>query len=110
VLFFVIPPAIFLVTITVVGVPIAFVMGLMHLAFGVIAVVFTGIAEGSLLLHLTQKKETYEVSWKAALIGIPLAFLISIVPVAGFLANLVFFLVVFGALYQRFWLSFRAAT
>jgi len=109
VLFLVIPAAIFLMFVTVVGAPFAFVTGMMHLAFGMIAIVFTGIAEGALLRKRIQKKEQYEVTWKAALLGIPLAFLISLVPYAGFVVNAIFFLVIFGSLYERFWILIRSS-
>jgi cytoskeletal protein CcmA (bactofilin family) len=109
VFFFVMPAAIFLLTVSVIGVPFAFLAGLMHLGFGIIAVVFTGIAVGTLLLKLVRKKEEYEVSWKAALVGIPLVYLVFLVPVVGFFANAIFFLAVFGAIYQRFWTGVRAA-
>jgi cytoskeletal protein CcmA (bactofilin family) len=109
VLFLVVPAAIFLMFVTVIGAPLAFVTGMMHLAFGMIAIVFTGIAEGALLRKRVQKKEQYEVNWKTALLGIPLAFLVSLIPIAGFLFNATFFLVVFGSLYERFWVLIRSS-
>jgi hypothetical protein len=109
VLFFVIPPAIFLVAITVIGVPVAFLGGLFHLSVGIIAVIYSGIALGTLLLKLLQRKPSYEVTWLAVLVGIPLAFLVRIVPYAGFLFNATFFLAVFGTIYQRSWTVIRGA-
>jgi hypothetical protein len=109
VLFFVIPPAIFLLTLTVVGVPLAFLAGLLHLSVGIVSVIFAGILLGSLLLRLLLKRDDLAGSWRAALLGIPIVFLVSIVPIAGFLFNCVFFLVVFGAIYGRFWSGIRTA-
>ena len=107
VLFFVIPPAIFLVAITVVGAPIAFLVGLFHLSVGIVSIIYAGIALGTLLLKWAQHKPSFEVTWQAVLLGIPLAFLVLLVPYVGFLFNATFFLVIFGALYQRFWILLR---
>ena len=109
VLFFVIPPAIFLAAITVVGVPVAFLGGLFHLSVGIVSVIYAGIAIGTLLLKQAQHKPSFEVTWQAVLLGISLAFLVRIVPYLGFLFNAVFFLVIFGAIYQRFWITLRAS-
>ena len=110
VLFFVIPPAIFIVAITVVGVPVAFLGGLFHLSVGIVSVIYAGIALGTLLLKRLQRKPSFQVTWQAVLLGIPLAFLVRLVPFAGFLFNATFFLVIFGAIYQRSWLLLRGAT
>jgi hypothetical protein len=110
VLFFVIPPAIFLVAITVVGAPVAFLGGLFHLSVGIVSVIYSGVALGTLVLKWVRRSPKYEVSWKAILLGIPLAFLVRLVPYAGFLFNAIFFLVIFGSLYERFWLLLRGAS
>ncbi|MBI2819867.1 MAG: polymer-forming cytoskeletal protein [Acidobacteria bacterium] len=110
VLFFVIPPAIFLVAITVVGAPVAFLGGLFHLSVGIVSVIYAGIALGTLILKWLRRKQEFEVSWKAVLLGIPLAFLVRLVPYVGFLFNATFFLVIFGALYERFWLLLRGTS
>ena len=110
VLFFVIPPAIFLILLTVVGAPVAFLGGLVHLSVGMVAVIYSGIALGTLLLKLLRRKAEYEVSWAAILVGIPIAFLVRLVPYFGFLFNATFFLVIFGTLYQRVWSIVRGGT
>jgi len=110
VLFFVMPAAFFLATLTIVGLPLAVVAGLVHFTIGIVAVVFAGIAFGSLLWKTVAKKEEYEITWKIVLVGVPLLVLANLVPVIGLLCNAVFFLTVFGALYQRFWSAVRTAT
>ena len=107
VLFFVIPPALFLIFITVVGAPVAFLGGLTLLSVGIISIIYSGIALGTLLLHKIRGQRDYKVSWQAVLVGIPLAFLVRLVPYAGFLFNAIFFLAVFGALYKRSWVLLR---
>jgi cytoskeletal protein CcmA (bactofilin family) len=107
VLFFVIPPAIFLIAITIVGAPVAFLGGLFHLSVGVVAVIYAGIALGTLLFAKARKSSQYQVTWQAVIVGIVLGFLVRIVPYVGFFFNAVFFLVIFGSLYERFWLLVR---
>ena len=107
VLFFVLPAAAFLVTLTVVGLPIALIAGLVHVSFGIISAVYAGIALGSFLWKAVTKREEYEVTWKTVLVGIPSMAFLSLVPVVGLLVSAAFFLTVFGVLYQRFWLAAR---
>jgi cytoskeletal protein CcmA (bactofilin family) len=107
ILFFVLPAAAFLVTLTVVGLPIALIAGLIHVAFGIISAVYAGIALGSLLWKTAAKRGVYEVTWKTVLIGVPAMALLSLVPVVGLLISAAFFLTVFGELYQGFWLAVR---
>lgn len=107
VLFFVLPAALFLVTLTVVGLPIALVAGLVHVTFGIISAVYAGIALGSLLWKTVTKREEYEVTWKTVLVGVPAMAFLSFVPVLGLLVSAAFFLTVFGVLYQGFWVAAR---
>ncbi|HWP84213.1 MAG TPA: hypothetical protein VNN17_03415, partial [Terriglobia bacterium] len=109
ILFFVIPPVIFLIAITVVGVPVAFLGGLFHLGVGILSVIYSGIAIGALVLQRVRADSAPVVSWSAVLIGIPTAFLVSLVPYFGLLLNAAFFLAVFGTIYQRFWTLLRGA-
>ena len=109
VLFFVLPAAAFLVTLTVVGLPIALIAGLVHVIFGIISGVYAGIAFGSLLWKAATKREEYEVTWKTVLVGVPAMAFLSLVPVVGLLVSAAFFLTVFGVLYQRFWVAVRGA-
>jgi len=107
VLFFVMPITFFLITLTVVGLPIALLAGFVHLSFGIIAAVFAGIALGSLLSKAATKQAEYEATWKTALVGIPAMALVSFIPLLGLLVSAAFFLNIFGVLYQRFWLAVR---
>ena len=92
------------------GAPVAFLGGLVHLSVGIVAVIYTGIALGTLILKLLRHKAEYEVSAAAVLVGIPVAFLVRLVPYFGFLVNAIFFLAIFGTLYQRFWTIIRGGT
>ena len=108
-LFFILPAAAFLVTLTVVGLPIALIAGLVHVSFGIISAAYAGIALGSLLWKAAAKREEYEVTWKTVLVGVPAMALLSLVPLLGLLVSAAFFLTVFGVLYQRFWVAVRGA-
>jgi len=106
-LFFVLPAAAFLVTLTIVGLPLALIAGLIHTSFSIIAAVYAGIALGSLLWKTVTKQEEYEVTWKTVLVGIPIMALVSLVPLVGVLLTAAFFLTVFGVLYQGFLVAIR---
>lgn len=106
-LFFVLPAGAFLVTLTIVGLPLALIAGLIHASFSIVAAVYAGIALGSLLWKTVTKQEEYEVTWKTVLVGIPIMALLSLVPLVGLLLSAAFFLTVFGVLYQGFWVAIR---
>lgn len=103
ILFFVAPAAAFLVTLTVVGLPIALIAGLIHVTFGIISAVYAGIALGSLLWKAVARREEYEVTWKTVLVGVPVMAVVSLVPLVGLVVSATFFLTVFGVLYHGFW-------
>lgn len=107
VLFLVMPPVLFLLMVTVVGVPLAMLSGMIHLAFGIVSVIYAAVLGGALLLKAVQKRENAEASWKAVLVGIPLLFLISLIPLIGFVLNSILFLAVFGGIYGRVWALVR---
>ncbi len=107
VLLIVIPAALMLVAMTVVGLPLAVLGCMLYCSFGIVAGVYAGIVFGSLLFKALLKSADYEMTWKVVLGGITLLFLVSLVPVLGTLIYAVFFLAAFGSLfhlfYQRFW-------
>ncbi len=107
VLFFVVPPAFFLLMLSVVGVPVAFLGGLIHLGFGVVAIIYAGVALGAFLMKRLTRAESYVADWKAVLVGLPIMFVVSRIPVIGFIANLMVFLAVLGGIYENFWLAIQ---
>lgn len=107
VLFLVMPPVFFLLMVTVVGVPVAVLSGLIHLGFGIVSVIYAAVLGGALFLKAVLRKDTLEANWKAVLVGIPLLFVISLIPWIGFLVNTVLFLAVFGGIYGRMWTLVR---
>lgn len=107
VLFVVIPVALFLAAATVVGIPVAVLAGLLHLAMTLIAGVYAGIVFGGLVFKLFSGGGGYEIRWKTLLVGIPLLFLLSWIPVLGALLYLTFFLAVLGSLYHCAWSATR---
>ena len=107
VLLIVIPVALTMAVMTVVGLPLAMLGCMLYCGFAIVAWVYAGIVFGSLLFKALWKRDDYEVSWKVVLGGITLLFFVSLVPVLGTLAFTVFFLAAFGSLfhllYLRFW-------
>ena len=107
VLFLVMPPIFFLLMVTVVGVPVAVLSGMIHLGFGIVSVIYASVLGGALFIKAVLKHESAVANWKAVLVGIPLLFLISMIPLLGFLINTTLFLAVFGGIYGRVWLLVR---
>ncbi len=103
VLFLVMPPVFFLLMVTVVGVPVAVLSGMIHLGFGIVSVIYAAVLAGALLRRAVLHKDETVANWKAVLVGIPLLFLLSLIPLIGFLVNTTLFLAVFGGIYGRFW-------
>lgn len=106
---------------TIIGVPIA-VFGALLYGIGLfIAKVYAGILLGSLVFLFlkpqklpkstkktkTPQKKTLEVDWKSVLVGVPLLFLLGVVPILGWLIDFVLFWAVLGAvlmmMYEQLW-------
>jgi cytoskeletal protein CcmA (bactofilin family) len=107
VLFLVMPPIFFILMVTVIGVPVAVLSGMIHLGFGIVSVIYAAVLGGALFMKAVLKRETTEVNWKTVLVGIPLLFLINMIPLVGFLVNTILFLAVFGGIYGRMWTLVR---
>lgn len=107
VLFLVMPPIFFILLVTIIGVPVAMLSGMIHLGFGIVSVIYAAVLGGAIFMKVVLKKETAEANWKAVLVGIPLLFVISLIPLVGFVVNTILFLAVFGGIYGRVWTLVR---
>jgi hypothetical protein len=103
VLFLVMPPIFFLLMVTVIGMPVAVLTGMIHLVLGVVSVIYAAVLAGALFLKAVRHIEAPVANWKAVMVGIPLLFFVSLIPVLGFLVNTALFLAVFGGLYGSVW-------
>lgn len=105
----VMPVAAGLALITLIGIPIGIILGLIYIFFIILARVYAGIIFGSWLNKVLRKRETFEVNWQVAVLGILVLEIVKWVPFLGWVLSLVFFLAAFGSVlkvwYDKAWLT-----
>lgn len=103
-IFLIITPILMLILlITVIGIKLALLLGLLYLVIIMIANLFTPLIVGSLFLNLFNRKNGYRVDWLTVLIGILIVFILQLIPVIGWLVVFVFFLITLGGLVSGSW-------
>lgn len=104
-----IPVAIVISLITVIGMFLGVFGIFAYVAFIMLASVLGGVVLGSLIYRLLSESKEYAVDWKSVLVGVVAMFLIGLVPVVGWLAMFILFLACLGNLYysayQKIWLE-----
>lgn len=97
-----VPVAIFFVSFTVIGIPFAVLAFLGYVAWMILAGIGAGITFGAWMAKVLMKREPAPVDWKVALLGTAALFVLQLVPLIGWIACSVFFLVTLGAI-SREW-------
>ena len=105
--FFIIPIVCIMLLITLIGIPLAFVLGLVYILLLVASGVLTPLVIGSLAWKQINRADKYEADWKVALIGIVITFIINLIPVLGALITFVFMLFSLGEVSMTLWGVFR---
>lgn len=99
----VLPVASVLLLVTVIGVPFG-VLGLISLAaLIIVSSLFTPILIGSALYKWAMKGTDYEISWKTIVLGVVAYFVFGFIPVLGWIADFVFWLIALGAIVHIKW-------
>jgi cytoskeletal protein CcmA (bactofilin family) len=90
-----------LVAITLVGIPLSMIAGLIYILFSVLSGIGAGAVLGTWLFSLFNKNKTnkYQVSWVTVLAGSFALFLFGLIPFIGWLVYTLFFLALFGQLF-----------
>lgn len=102
------PAAIMILALTIAGFMAAMMIMVVYVLFLLLSALYAGIILGALIAKRVKKE--HAVSWKWALAGTLLLFLISLVPFAGWLTTFVFFLAALGSLGRTFYhRAFEAA-
>jgi len=96
VLFIVIPAVIVVFAITIIGLLVAFAVGIAYAFLLIASGIYAGILTGSLIARRLKKENT--VSWKWAALGAFVLFVISLLPFVGWVIAFVLFLAALGAL------------
>lgn len=109
VLLIVVPAAIVLAMISLIGIWFAFAGMLLYILLVMMAKVLASIVLGIVLVKMIKKTNEYEVSWQNAAIGVVAIELIGLVPVLGWVAVFLLFLASLGSislmLYQKTWIK-----
>ena len=109
ILLILIPIAVILCWITIIGMIPGFIGLFLYILLGIIAYVYTGILFGGILFKYLFKSRELEINWKTIVTGIIVLQIILFIPVVGWLIGFIFFLSSFGGLfyflYKSFWLE-----
>ncbi|MBI2482526.1 MAG: hypothetical protein HYV76_03140 [Candidatus Vogelbacteria bacterium] len=93
-----VPALVIILSLTIVGLPLGFFITCLYLALLVMASVFAGLVCGAILEKLFRRKKEYELSWWGVLGGTTALFIVSLVPIIGWLVGIVVFVATFGGL------------
>lgn len=100
------PIAVIILLVTVVGVGLGVLLGVIYALLAVLALSLAGIAFGSWLLKIIKKEHRYPVDWQPVVLGVIVISFLKFVPFLGWLVVFVFILLVLGALYRLTWQAF----
>lgn len=95
ILMIVTPIILVLLMVTLIGLKLAFVGGVLYFAVLVIMKIVTPLLMGALILKWIQKKG-YTVNWLSALIGVVVGFVLTLIPVIGWMVGFGFYLIALG--------------
>lgn len=96
IIFIVVPAAILVLAITIVGSMVALVAGILYALVLLLASLYAGVLAGSLIARRLKKESV--VSWKWAALGFFVLFAVSLLPFIGWIFTFVLFLAALGTL------------
>lgn len=105
----VLPVAATLLLFTVIGLPLAVLLGLIYALMLLIAKIYAGVLFGSWLHKVLTKQKEYKLTWGIAVLGVVALYFVRFIPLLGWLVGLAFMLVALGAIakgwYEHFWIK-----
>jgi len=100
ILLVVLPVASLLLLASLIGSLFGILVGILWLASMILGGMYAGILLGAMLDKLWYKNEKIELSWRNAVVGIVILFIVGFVPVLGWLVGFLFFLASLGSVSQ----------
>jgi hypothetical protein len=91
-------PVVILLMITVVGIPLAFILLLLTIVFFMLAIAYAMILIGVWTMKKISKTESEKVSWQHVLLGVVIYKVITLIPIIGWLVGFILVLLSLGAL------------
>jgi len=101
----VIPIATIILLITLVGIWLGIIVGIMYALSILLAVSFASITFGSWALGVIRKNKDYVVNWKVVVGGVIVMGIVGLIPVIGRLFFFIFMLISFGSIYRLAYIS-----
>lgn len=105
----VLPIAIIISLITVVGILLGFAGIMLYILMAIFASIFAPIILGTIIFRKLLKKPDFGVDWKSITIGVLAMKIIGIIPFIGWIFCFVFFLTSFGMLFNYLYKHFKKA-
>lgn len=100
---FLAPIALIIVAITVLGLKLAFFLGSIYFVAVSVAGAVTAVVVGSWTWKAFRKEKNYPFDWKVATLGVAITSVLMLIPILGWLAVFVAFLITLGALLNQSW-------
>jgi len=98
-----VPIMVILLIIFVITGSIAAIAGLLYILYLILASAFVGLLLGSLVMKLIDRSQEYKINWIAAIVGVLLVMILSLIEIAGPIIIFVFFLTALGTLVTTTW-------
>lgn len=97
---FLTPVTCVILLITIIGIKLALILGIIYALMICLAALMGSIALGAWLIRVIGKKEKYAVNWQAVVAGAVAFNVLKIIPIIGWAINLIFILIALGAIYK----------
>ena len=105
VLFFIIPIAAIISFITLIGLPLAIIAGLLFTLLTVLAAAVSGLLVASLMAKFLFKRKETDLNWWLILLGIFALAIIKLIPFVGWIISFFVYLTAFGVLTNKIYLK-----
>lgn len=103
----ILPILAFILLITLIGMPLGFLLGLGYMTVLLAAKLATSVVIGALAIKLATRSDDIRLDWVTAIVGVVVLLALMLIPVIGFLASFILFLATFGSvlhlLKNRLW-------
>ncbi|MDZ7726263.1 MAG: polymer-forming cytoskeletal protein [Candidatus Campbellbacteria bacterium] len=93
-----IPVAFIILVATFIGIPVGIMVILSYVSFLIAGWFTAAIVFGSLILKWTAKEDTGSISWQSITIGVIAYFLLTFIPIVGWVAQFLLFITAIGAI------------
>ena len=105
----VLPVAVLISCITVIGLLLGGTGILLYILMAVFASIFAPIVLGSWIFRLILKKPDFGADWKSVVVGVVALKIVQLIPFVGWIFCFIFFLAAFGMLFNYLYRHFRKA-